>query len=131
MNPVRGVAAIANNLSAGDIKAAKEEIAVIQEKFVIPSGRTSKDRDEIWNLFRAVRSTIYDLETLLGEVSKAGIAVTSSVTQITSSVQSLNAAINEQAASTAEVNATGKKSTAVQSIFQGRLRRYPINRGKL
>lgn len=109
MNPVRGVAAITNFLSAGDIKGAKEEIAVIQEKFAIPTGRTSKDRDEIWNLFRAVRSTIYDLETLLGEVSKAGIAVTSSVTQITSSVQSLNAAINEQAASTAEVNATGKE----------------------
>jgi methyl-accepting chemotaxis protein WspA len=109
LTPVLGVAQIAGSLSAGDIKSAKEQIKVIQEKNHITSGRKTRDRDEIWNLFRAVRATIFDMETLLGEVSKAGVAVTSSVTQIASSVQSLNAAINEQAASTAEVNATGKE----------------------
>ncbi len=109
IKPVYGVAAITKNLAEGNINAAKDEIQKMELDYRISGEEKTKDKDEIWNLFRAVRSTIFDLEILLGEVGKAGIAVTSSVTQITSSIHSLNAAINEQAASTAEVNATGKE----------------------
>lgn len=109
INPVNGVADIANSLADGDIKASKEKISALEAKYLVTKGKAEKEKDEIWNLFRAIRTTIFDLETLLGEVGKAGIAVTSAVTQISSSVQALNAAINQQAASTAEVNATGKE----------------------
>ncbi len=109
INPVNGVAEIANSLAEGDIKTSKEKINALETKYLIARDKPAKERDEIWALFRAIRTTIFDLEELLGEVGKAGIAVTSSVTQISSSVHALNAAINQQAASTAEVNATGKE----------------------
>jgi len=109
ITPVTGVAEIANSLADGDIKTSKERIRALETKYLVTKGKAEKEKDEIWNLFRAIRTTIFDLEALLGEVGKAGIAVTSAVTQISSSVQALNAAINQQAASTAEVNATGKE----------------------
>ncbi|OQY74714.1 MAG: hypothetical protein B6D45_06480, partial [Ignavibacteriales bacterium UTCHB3] len=116
ITPVNGVAEIARDLSEGDIQSAKEKVFALAERFLVSPIGAKKEKDEIWKLFRAIHGTIDNLEIILRQVGRAGIAVTSSVTQISASVQALNAAINQQAASTAEVKATGKEiySSSIQ-----------------
>src|SRR5919202_50028 len=91
---------IAEKISNGDLTSQVE---------------VSDAQDEIGKLQAAFRSMIDSLNTLIRQVQKTGIQITTSATQIAASGKQLEATLTEQAASTNQVAATAKEIAATSS----------------
>ena len=94
---IAGVVDVAEKMSIGDLTG---EVHV------------SDTKDEISKLQNSFRSMNRGLATLIKQVQKSGVQITSSATQIAASGKQLEATVNEQAASTNEVVATAKEIAA-------------------
>ena len=91
---------IAEKISNGDLTSQVE---------------VSDAQDEIGKLQAAFRSMIDSLNTLIRQVQKTGIQITTSATQIAASGKQLEATLTEQAASTNQVAATAKEIAGTSS----------------
>ena len=100
---IAGVVEVAQKMSGGDLTAQIE----VEER-----------EDELSKLMTSFRSMNRGLNTLIKQVQKSGIQVTTSATQIAASGKQLEATVNEQVASTNEVVATAREisSTAGQLV---------------
>jgi methyl-accepting chemotaxis protein len=75
--------------------------------------------DEMVQLFSALHYMRKSLDSLVGQVQRSGIQVTSSTTEIAASARQLEATVAEQAASIREVTATAKEiSTTSEGLMQ-------------
>lgn len=104
--PVRTVSQLADNVSKGDIEAAKE---ISHQSGIRLLKVDSRTKDETLILSTSVNTMVYDLENLLKLIRTAGVSITSTVTEISASVRALDAVVTEQAASATEVNATSSE----------------------
>lgn len=75
----------------------------------------TEDKDEIGKLFAAFRTMSENLNSLIHQVQKSGIQITTSATQIAASGKELEATVTEQLASTNEVAATARQIAATST----------------
>jgi methyl-accepting chemotaxis protein WspA len=97
---IAGVVGVAQKISTGDLTAQVQ---------------AAQTQDEIGQLQNAFRSMSSNLNSLIRQVQKIGIAITTSATQIAASGKQLEATLTEQVASTNQVAATAKEIAATSS----------------
>ncbi len=108
--PLELVTRLANRIAAGDLYAAKSDASVPQAS---AAGHGRFDfADESHELLQSFRTMTLTLESLIGQVQRSGIQVTTSATEIAASARQLEATVAEQAASTREVSATSSQISA-------------------
>ncbi|HOQ41106.1 MAG TPA: methyl-accepting chemotaxis protein [Smithellaceae bacterium] len=105
-NPLEMTTALAQKIATGDLQHAREELAGAQAARVIRSG------DETGALLSAFQTMTNNLDSLIGQVHRSGIQVTTSATEIAASARELEATVAQQAASTTQVTATSREISA-------------------
>jgi methyl-accepting chemotaxis protein WspA len=101
---------VANRIAAGDLNQARVELdSATRFSPADGNGRFFQNEDETAQLLDSFRTMTVNLDSLVGQVQRSGIQVTTSTTQIAASARQLEAAVAEQAASTREVTATSKE----------------------
>lgn len=106
IQPLELTTALAQKIAAGDIQQTREELAGAEAARIIKSG------DETGELLRAFNTMTGNLDSLIGQVHRSGIQVTTSATEIAASARELEATVAQQAASTTEVSATSREISA-------------------
>ncbi len=97
---------LAQKIAVGDLQQAREELAKPEATRIIQSG------DETGKLLEAFETMTGSLDSLIGQVHRSGIQVTTSATEIAASARELEATVAQQAASTTEVTATSREISA-------------------
>ncbi|MEB3180171.1 MAG: methyl-accepting chemotaxis protein [Nostocaceae cyanobacterium] len=97
---IAGVVGVAEKISHGDLTTLVPE---------------SENQDEIGKLQNSFRTMSKNLNSLITQVQKSGIQITTSATQIAASGKQLEATVTEQVASTNEVAATAKEIAATSA----------------
>jgi methyl-accepting chemotaxis protein WspA len=114
--PLELVTRLANKIASGDLRGVKGDRAV---PTAAANGHGRFDfKDESQELLESFHTMTLTLESLIGQVQRSGIQVTTSATEISASARQLEATVTEQAASTREVSATGGQisATSVQLL---------------
>lgn len=107
-NPLNFVIKVAEKISNGLISDAKNLILNYKSKVGIEN--TSRNiNDESIKLILKFEKMLDNLESLIGQVQKSGISVSTTVTQISASARELESTIAEQAALTTQVTASSKE----------------------
>jgi methyl-accepting chemotaxis protein WspA len=104
--PLELTTTLAQKIATGDIQQTREELAGAEAVRIIQSG------DETGELLRAFQAMTGNLDSLIGQVHRSGIQVTTSATEIAASARELEATVAQQAASTTEVTATSREISA-------------------
>lgn len=111
-NPISRITAVAEVIAEGDLLNAKQSL----ETFSVPRGAETSDsahpKDETGQLLSAIRTMTENLNSLVGQVQRSGIQVTTSATEIAASARQLEGTTSEQAASANQAVATAKEITA-------------------
>jgi len=97
---IAGVVGVAEKISAGDLTTLVPE---------------AENQDEIGKLQNSFRTMSKNLNSLITQVQKSGIQITTSATQIAASGKQLEATVAEQLASTNQVAATAKEIAATSA----------------
>ncbi len=105
-NPLELTTSLAQKIATGDIQKAREELAGAQAARIIQSG------DETGELLSAFQTMTGNLDSLIGQVHRSGIQVTTSATEIAASARELESTVAQQAASTTQVTATSREISA-------------------
>jgi len=114
VRPLDVIIKVAKKIAAGDVQGAREELSSStpakserkRSRFIV------SDYDEAVQLLEAFDTMTRNLNSLIGQVHRSGIQVTTSATEISASVKQLQATVSEQAASTKEVMATSREIAA-------------------
>ncbi|RJR50744.1 MAG: methyl-accepting chemotaxis protein [Desulfobacteraceae bacterium] len=116
-----GVIDVAGEIARGDLQKAREEMKVMgwsaEPKKAQTSRLPKKSKNEIKRLFMATALMISNLHSLLAQVGKSSIQVTSSSSEIAASAREIEATVAEQASSIAQVNATCKEISDASQAF--------------
>ena len=105
-HPLELTTSLARKIAAGDLQQTREELAGTEAVRIIKSG------DETGELLQAFSTMTGNLDSLIGQVHRSGIQVTTSATEIAASARELEATVAQQAASTTEVTATSREISA-------------------
>jgi len=105
-HPLELTTKLARKIATGDLQQAREELAGPAATRIIQS------RDETGELLQAFQTMTGNLDSLIGQVHRSGIQVTTSATEIAASARELEATVAEQAASTSQVTATSREISA-------------------
>jgi len=105
-HPLGLTTGLAQKIAVGDLQQAREELAKPEAARIIQSG------DETGKLLEAFETMTGNLDSLIGQVHRSGIQVTTSATEIAASARELEATVAQQAASTTEVTATSREISA-------------------
>jgi len=105
-NPLELTTSLAQKIATGDIQKTREELAGAQVARIIQSG------DETGELLSAFQTMTGNLDSLIGQVHRSGIQVTTSATEIAASARELESTVAQQAASTTQVTATSREISA-------------------
>jgi methyl-accepting chemotaxis protein WspA len=105
-HPLELTATLARKIADGDLQQAREDLAGGEAARIVQTG------DEAGELLRAFRTMTDSLDSLIGQVHRSGIQVTTSATEIAASARELEATVAQQAASTTEVTATSREISA-------------------
>ncbi|MCF8242792.1 MAG: methyl-accepting chemotaxis protein [Melioribacteraceae bacterium] len=108
--PLKLAAVVAQKISNGKVKDAAEFLNEnnINKSHILDDGTL----DEVEILLHSISQMTFNLDSLLTQVRKSGIQVTSSTTMINSSIKQLESTVSEQAASTNEVTSTTNEISA-------------------
>lgn len=116
-NPISHMANIAAMIASGDIHEASKSIMEV-EQICHNARRTanhSEDKaalDETGRLFLTIKEMAYNLDSLVGQVQRSGIQVTTSATEIAASARQLDETVNTQAVATNQISATSLEISA-------------------
>jgi methyl-accepting chemotaxis protein WspA len=105
-NPLELTTTLAQKIATGDLQHAREELTGAQAARIIQSG------DETGELLSAFQTMTGNLDSLIGQVHRSGIQVTTSATEIAASARDLESTVAQQAASTTQVTATSREISA-------------------
>jgi len=105
-HPLELTTSLAQKIATGDLQKAREELAGAE------ASRITQSEDETGELLRAFHAMTGNLDSLIGQVHRSGIQVTTSATEIAASARELEATVAQQAASTTEVTATSREISA-------------------
>jgi methyl-accepting chemotaxis protein WspA len=116
--PLSLIIKMANKIAKGDIQDVKKDLTSYSDQFQRKNKKFFvSDVDETCQLLDTFNTMTASLDSLIGQVQRSGIQVTTSATQISASVRELQATVVEQAASTKEVTATSRKiSTTSETL---------------
>ncbi len=116
-NPISHMVGIAKMIASGNIFDAKKSIKMVEK--VCPNARKAvrnvhkqENLDETGLLFLSVRDMVDSLSSLIGQVQRSGIQVTTSSTEIAASAHQLGATVGQQAAATNQISATSSEISA-------------------
>ncbi|WP_432738650.1 methyl-accepting chemotaxis protein [Maridesulfovibrio sp. FT414] len=116
-NPVSHMVELVKVVAAGDLLAAKSIIQEVDKN--CPNARRAlrnqenRERlDETGQLYLAVREMVENLFSLIAQVQRSGIQVTTSSTEIAASARQLEVTFNQQAAATNQISATSAEISA-------------------
>jgi len=119
--PLSLITGLAKKIAAGDVEDAKNDLKAVDIQYhEKTSGKYFVHNvDEITELFEAFNTMTNNLDSLIGQVQRSGIQVTTTATEISASVRQLQATVAEQASSSKEVTATSKEisSTSVDLAY--------------
>ena len=105
--PLGVTISVARKIAAGDLDQAREDLSTAAAGSSTPRRfQFLHDEDETSQLFQAFAQMNSGLGSLIGQVQRSGIQVTTSTTEIAASARQLESAVAEQAASTRQVTAT-------------------------
>lgn len=116
-NPIIHMVNIAKMIAKGDIFEARRSIETIEK--ICPNARNAaknidrQDRlDETGQLYLAFRNMVENLGSLVGQVQRSGIQVTTSSTEITASARQLDITFAQQSSATTQISATSLEISA-------------------
>ena len=104
--PLGFVTGIAKKISEGNIFDTKDLITKYRQKYKLPDTDKNYIKDDAVKLLLSFEEMVSKLDSLIGQVQKSGIQVSTTVTQIAASARELEATVAEQSSSTREVTAT-------------------------
>ena len=106
---------ISRLVAAGDIERASRSVDELLESERIPELQEGETRqlNDAQQLMLSIKAMTENLSSLVGQVQRSGIQVTSSSTQIAASARQLDSTVSEQAAATNEVLATTTQISGV------------------
>lgn len=102
-HPIELATNLSGKIATGDLQSTREALAGAKAAGVMRS------RDEVGELARAFQIMTGNLDSLIGQVHRSGIQVTTSATEIAASARELEATVSEQAASTTQVSVTSRE----------------------
>jgi len=111
--PLNIINDLAEKISSGNIQAAKKLINLFKAK--INRSDKSMHYDEMDDLMISFSKMTDSLDSLIGQVRRSGIQVTTSATEISASSKQLEATSAEQAASTNQVSSTTSEISATSN----------------
>ncbi len=115
-NPLKCIVTLAEKISEGNLVEAKKDLSTVTFQ---AAGSQAQKEDEIGHLFLTFRKMAANLDSLIGQVQKSGIQVTTSSTEIASTARQLEATVTEQAASTKEVTTSSKEILTAAEALSG------------
>ena len=104
---------LAVKISSGNIQAAKKVINLFKSK--LSKNEKSMNNDEMDELLISFSKMADSLDSLIGQVRRSGIQVTTSATEISASSKQLEATSSEQAAATNQVTSTTREISATSN----------------
>ena len=117
VNPITYLTRVSNLVAKGDLKQASKEVDdLARERWrneVVDLQGAGADMDETDQLLSSIQSHDQSLDSLVGQVQRSGIQVTSSSTEIAASARQIEATVSEQMISTNEVLATTEEISSV------------------
>ncbi len=119
VRPIQNIITIARQIAAGDLSQARRSVERLGAGGDTASGDMKTAADETGQLLGAVQAMTKSLFSLVGQVQRSGIQVTTSSTQIAASARQLEATVTEQAAATKQVVATSKEISTVSQDLAG------------
>jgi methyl-accepting chemotaxis protein WspA len=108
--PISRSVELAGLIASGDLAQAKERIESLAGQ--VPPGEASGERDETRQLLAAFRTMAESLDSLLGQVRRSGILVTTSATEIAAQARQLEESVNRQAQAMVQAGATTREIAA-------------------
>ncbi len=105
-HPLELTTSLAQKIATGDLQQAREQLEGKESARIIRSG------DETGELLQAFQTMSNNLDSLIGQVHRSGIQVTTSATEIAASARELESIMTQQTAATAEVSATSREISA-------------------
>ena len=122
--PVSHMVDLVKIIASGDLHQARETIAAVDES--CPNARkavSNADRpemlDETGQLYLAVKGMVDTLYSLIGQVQRSGIQVTTSSTEIAASARQLEVTVSQQATATTQISATSAEISANSGELAG------------
>ncbi len=117
VNPITYLTRVVNLVAKGDLKQASVEVDDLarirwRDKASEYLGKEG-DMDETDQLLSSTQTMTRSLDSLVGQVQRSGIQVTSSSTEIAASARQIESTVSEQMISTNEVLATTEEITIV------------------
>lgn len=123
-NPVSRMVELVKIIASGDLHKARETIAVVDES--CPNARKAvrnsdhpENLDETGQLYLAVKEMVNAFYSLIGQVQRSGIQVTTSSTEIAASANQLEVTVSQQATATTEISATSAEISANSGELAG------------
>ncbi|WP_027720717.1 methyl-accepting chemotaxis protein [Maridesulfovibrio zosterae] len=123
-NPVSHMVDLVKIVADGDLFSAKKSLVSVEAN--CPNARRAirgiNDReslDETGQLYLAVRDMVETLNSLVSQVQRSGIQVTTSSTEIAASARQLEVTFNTQAAATNQISATSTEISANSGELAG------------
>ncbi|THB70602.1 MAG: methyl-accepting chemotaxis protein [Desulfovibrio sp.] len=104
--PINQVVDVAQDIASGDLTKAADSLDQMSKDF-----KKYKD-DETGRLMSSFKGMAENLRSLVGQVQRSGIQVTTSATEIAAQARELESVVAQQAASTNQVTATSKEISA-------------------
>ncbi len=116
-DPVSHMMELVKIIASGDVYKAKKSLAVVEEncpnaRKAILHAETPEVLDETGQLYLAIREMVEALYSLIGQVQRSGIQVTTSSTEIAASARQLEVTFNQQASATTQISATSAEISA-------------------
>lgn len=119
--PIEFVNKLAKTIASGNIQDSKKGLDEYLNKIIIrrKKGKFVENIDESLELVESFSAMADNLGSLIGQVQRSGIQVTTSATEISASARTLEATVAEQAASIRQVTATSKEiSSTAEDLAQ-------------
>ncbi len=122
--PVSHMVELVKVIASGDVYTARESLTGVEEhcpnaRKAIKHADNPEVLDETGQLYLAIKGMVEALYSLIGQVQRSGIQVTTSSTEIAASARQLEVTVNQQAAATTQISATSAEISANSGELAG------------
>ncbi|NDV24232.1 methyl-accepting chemotaxis protein [Desulfovibrio sp. JC022] len=123
-DPVSHMVELVKIIASGDLHKARETIAMVDEncpnaRKAVRNAEHPEKIDETGQLYLAVKDMVDALYSLIGQVQRSGIQVTTSSTEIAASANQLEVTVSQQATATTQISATSAEISANSGELAG------------
>jgi methyl-accepting chemotaxis protein WspA len=130
VRPIERLTDVAARIAEGDLQQASAALDSSRLADLL-GAELAESRDETLRLAGAFRAMTAALGSLIGQVQRSGIAVTTVATEIRASAVGMESAVMEQAASTNQVTAATRQILATAKELSGTMERVAAGAGRV